>query len=87
MLNGYSLDPHPIANFAKEHFATVVIPRLKRDRVPASSVEIVADLELAIRKSNIKKKLYAAKVVGPARPSEGVELYYISCNCIIFRFC
>jgi hypothetical protein len=59
MLNGYSLDPHPKANFAKEHFATVVIPRLKRDRVPASSVEIVADLELAIRKSNIKKKLYS----------------------------
>jgi hypothetical protein len=77
MVNGYSLDPHPKANFAKESYAVVRIPRLKRDRVPASSVEIVADLELAIRKSNIKEKLYAAKVVGPARSSEGVALYYI----------
>ena len=45
MVNGYSLDPHPRANFAKEQFAVVRIPRIKRDRVPAMSVEIVADLE------------------------------------------
>jgi hypothetical protein len=77
MVNGYSLDPHPKANFAKEQFAVVHIPRLKRDRVPSSSVEIVDDLEGALSKSDPSKKLYAAKVVGPARSSEGVSLYYI----------
>jgi len=77
MVNGYSLDPHPRANFAKEQFAVVRIPRVKRDRVPAASVEIVDDLETAIAQSNPDNKLYPAKVVGPARSSEGTMLYYI----------
>ncbi|HIM58432.1 MAG TPA: hypothetical protein EYJ00_03810 [Gammaproteobacteria bacterium] len=77
MVNGYSLDPHPRANFAKEHYAVVRIPRIKRDRVPASSVEIVDDLETAIAQANPDEKFYPAKVVGPARSSEGVTLYYI----------
>ena len=47
MVHGYSLDPHPRANFAKEQFAVVRIPRIKRDRVPATSVEIVEDLDIA----------------------------------------
>lgn len=77
MVNGYSLDPHPRANFAKEQFAVVRIPRVKRDRVPAASVEIVDDLETAIAQSNPDDKFYPAKVVGPARSSEGTMLYYI----------
>ncbi len=77
MVNGYSLDPHPRANFAKEQFAVVRIPRVKRDRVPATSVEIVQDLEVAIAQANPDNQLYAAKVVGPARSSEGAMLYYI----------
>lgn len=77
MVNGYSLDPHPKANFAKEQFAVVRIPRVKRDRVPAASVEIVDNLETAIAQSNPDNKFYPAKVVGPARSSEGTMLYYI----------
>lgn len=77
MVNGYGLDPHPRANFAKEEFAIVRIPRLKRDRVPAGSVEIVDDLEIAMGRSEPGKQFYAAKVIGPARSSEGVLLYYI----------
>jgi hypothetical protein len=77
MVNGYSLDPHPRANFAKEEFAVVRIPRVKRDRVPAASVEIVADLETAIAQADPNNKFYPAKVVGPARSSEGTMLYYI----------
>ncbi|MDG2353595.1 MAG: hypothetical protein P8L86_02105 [Gammaproteobacteria bacterium] len=77
MVNGYSLDPHPRANFAKEEFAVVRIPRVKRDRVPAASVEIVADLETAIAQADPDNKFYPAKVVGPARSSEGTMLYYI----------
>lgn len=77
MVNGYSLDPHPKANFAKEQFAVVRIPRVKRDRVPAASVQIVQDLETAMSESNPENKFYPAKVVGPARSSEGTMLYYI----------
>ena len=77
MVNGYSLDPHPRANFAKEEFAVVRIPRVKRDRVPAASIEIVADLETAIAQANPDNKFYPAKVVAPARSSEGTMLYYI----------
>lgn len=76
-MHGYSLDPHPKANFAKEQFAVVRIPRIKRDRVPSASVNIVQDLPTALAKSNPKQQFYAAKVVGPARSSEGVALYYI----------
>jgi len=77
MVNGYSLDPHPRANFAKEQFAVVRIPRVKRDRIPAASVTIVDDLETAIAKADPDNKFYPAKVVGPARSSEGTMLYYI----------
>lgn len=77
MVNGYSLDPHPRANFSKEQFAVVRIPRIKRDRVPAASVEIVENLETAVAQANPEKKLYPAKVVGPARSSEGTMLYYL----------
>ena len=77
MVNGYSLDPNPQANFAKEQFAVVRILRLKRDRVPASNVNVVDDLQAAMEQSNPAQKLYAAKVMGPARSSEGALLYYI----------
>ncbi|KAA0443625.1 MAG: hypothetical protein FXV79_03575 [Candidatus Thioglobus sp.] len=77
MVNGYSLDPHPRANFAKEMFAVVRIPRVKRDRVPAASVQIVADLPAAKAQSDPKNHRYPAKVVGPARSSEGTMLYYL----------
>ncbi len=30
MVHGYSLDPHPRANFAKEQFAVVRIPRINQ---------------------------------------------------------
>ena len=77
MVNGYSLDPHPRANYAKEEFAVVKMKSLKRDRVPSASVEIVADMNEAIAKTDVANNLYAAKVAGPARSSEGLELFYI----------
>jgi hypothetical protein len=46
--------------------------------VPATSVEIVEDLEAAMEQADPDNKFYAAKVVGPARSSEGTMLYYIN---------
>ncbi|SMN17107.1 hypothetical protein CRYPA_907 [uncultured Candidatus Thioglobus sp.] len=40
-------------------------------------MEIVSDLQTAMDQSNPDKNFYAAKVVGPARSSEGMFLYYI----------
>ncbi len=77
MVNGYSLDPHPSVKVVKEEFAVVRIPRIKRERVPANNVEVMEDLAAAIEKSDPKNHLYAAKVLGPSRSSEGVILYYI----------
>lgn len=77
MVHGYSLDPHPRANYAEEVYAVVRIPRLKRERVPSGSVTVVEEIEEALQLSDPDNNLYAARLVGPARSSEGVELYYI----------
>lgn len=77
MVNGYKLDPHPKANYAQEEFAIIKVKSLKRDRVPSSNVEIVKDIDEAIAKADRKNNLYPAKVAGPARSSEGLELFYI----------
>lgn len=76
-MNGYSLDPHPSVKVVTEQFAVVLIPRVKRERVPANNVEIVKDQKTAMEQSNPKKHFYAAKVLGPSRSSEGMILYYI----------
>lgn len=76
-MRGYSLDPHPSIKVVTEQYAVVRIPRVKRERVPANNVEIMDDLKMAIEKSDPKNHLYAAKVLGPSRSSEGVILYYI----------
>ncbi|MDG2394980.1 hypothetical protein [Candidatus Thioglobus sp.] len=76
-MRGYSLDPHPSIKVVTEQYAVVRIPRVKRERVPANNVEIVENLEQAVEKSDPSSHLYAAKVLGPSRSSEGVILYYI----------
>ncbi len=77
MVNSYHLDSHPMANVANEHYAIINSPRLKRDRVPETSVTIVATIEEAIIQAAKGKNLYPAQVIGPARSSEGFNLYYI----------
>jgi hypothetical protein len=76
-MKGYALDPHPSIKVVTEQYAVVRIPRIKRERVPANNVEVVADLSVAMDKSSPKNHLYAAKVLGPSRSSEGFILYYI----------
>ncbi|BBB22959.1 conserved hypothetical protein [Abyssogena phaseoliformis symbiont OG214] len=76
-MRSYSLDPHPSISVVKETFAVVRIPRIKRERVPANNVEVVEDLDIAMEKSDPSNHLYAAKVLGPSRSSEGMTLYYI----------
>ncbi len=77
MVNGYSLDPHPNANFATEEFAIIRLKSRKRDRIPGTNVTVVASMEEALEGADSAQDLYAAKVAGPARSSEGYLLYYI----------
>ena len=57
MVNGYSLDPHPSIKVVTEQYAVVRIPRIKRERVAANNVEIMADLKLPW-KIQIQKIIY-----------------------------
>lgn len=80
-MKGYYLDPHPQANAASEHYAVLNIPRYKsrrkRDRCPQTNVQIAEDKESAIAQAKQGATLYAARVMGPARSSEGCNIYYI----------
>ena len=76
-MKGYYLDGHPDANVAGEHFAVLNLPRLKRDRCPETSVSLMESKEQAMLEAQAGKNLYAARVMGPARSSEGLNLFYI----------
>lgn len=75
MVQGYRLDPD--AKVADEHYAIVYAPRRARDRVPEGNVTLVASEQEARERANPDKKLYPARVVGPARSSEGLRVFYI----------
>ena len=75
MVQGYRLDPD--SKVAAEQFAIVYAPRRTRDRVPEGSVQVVDSEAAALAGADAAKNLYAARVVGPARSSEGLRLFYI----------
>lgn len=77
MVQGYHLDPDDRAKVADERFAVVYAPRRSRDRVPEGSVTVVETEAAARAGADPAKKLYPARVVGPARSSEGLRLFYI----------
>jgi len=75
MVHGYRLDPD--AKVADEHFAVVYAPRRSGDRVPEGNVTVVDSEAAARAAADPGRKLYPARVIGPARSSEGLRLYYI----------
>jgi hypothetical protein len=77
MVQGYHLDPD--GRVADERFAIVYAPKRARDRVPEGSVQVVETEAAALAASDPVKKLFPARVIGPARSSEGVSVYYIVC--------
>ena len=74
-MKGIYLDPE--AEVISEQFAVVKAGRRQRDRVPETVVEVVETLEVALSKAKPEQQLFAAKVIGPSRSSEGLRLYYI----------
>lgn len=77
MVRGYHLDSDDNAKVADEHYAVVYAPKRFRDRVPEGSVTVVESEAAALAAADASKKLFPARVVGPARSSEGMRVYYI----------
>jgi len=69
----------PEGKVVSECFALVYAPRRARDRFPESCVTVVESEAAALEGANPEKNLYPARVVGPARSSEGFRLYYLVC--------
>jgi hypothetical protein len=74
-MRGIYLDPD--APVIEEQYAVVYVPRRSRGRVPANSVEIMESESAARDHAAEDEKKFAAKVVGPSRSSEGLQMYYV----------
>ncbi len=66
------------ARVIDEHYALVYAPRRSRNRFAENTVQIVESEQVARQQANPEKKIYAAKVVGPSRSSEGLRVFYLS---------
>jgi hypothetical protein len=60
-----------------ECYALVYAPRRQRGRFPENCVEVVESAAAAIAGADPEHQRYPAKVLGPARSSEGFRLYYL----------
>lgn len=67
----------PMSDLVEEHFAVVYTPTQRRKRFPDNCVELVEDRQTAMEKATNEENLHAARVLGPARSSEGFMLYYL----------
>ncbi len=76
-MRGISLDPD--TGIVEERYAVVYAPRRKRGRFSEDCVQIVESEAEALAAANTSEDRYPARVVGPARSSEGFRLYYLVC--------
>jgi hypothetical protein len=65
------------ARIVDECFALVYAPGRSRERFPENCVTVVESQAQALAGADPERKLYAARVLGPARSSEGFRLYYL----------
>jgi hypothetical protein len=75
-----TLDPKIVADgvVARECYALVRAPvRGRKTRFPEQSVTPLTDAAQALAAADAARGLYAARVLGPSRSSEGVRLYYL----------
>ncbi|VAX10474.1 hypothetical protein MNBD_GAMMA25-1394 [hydrothermal vent metagenome] len=60
-----------------EVFAVVYVPGRHRKRYPETNVTVMDSAASAMAQAEPNQRCYAARVMGPARSSEGVKLYYL----------
>jgi len=65
------------SDLVQEHFAVIYAPGKSRDRFPENCVLIHESAESALQAADAEKNLFAARVVGPSRSSEGLMLFYL----------
>jgi hypothetical protein len=61
----------------REEYAVIYAPRRQRQRYPENTVQVVATEQEALAGADEGKNLYAARVCGPFRSSEGFKLFYL----------
>jgi hypothetical protein len=62
---------------AQEHDAVVYAPRRVRNRFQANCVQLCDSADDARSRADATRGLYAARVIGPSKSSEGFMMYYL----------
>lgn len=65
------------SSVVQHKFAVIYAPKRSRGRFAENCVFIVETELDAIDEANAEKHLYAAKVIGPSKSSEGQRIYYL----------
>lgn len=65
------------SSVVQHKFAVIYAPKRSRGRFAENCVFIVETELDAIDEANPEKHLYAAKVIGPSKSSEGQRIYYL----------
>jgi hypothetical protein len=69
--------PDPQTNVSNIEYAVVHVPRKSRNRFAAGCVDIKPSASDAQEQANPDNKLFAARVSGPSKSSEGQYIYYL----------
>lgn len=65
------------SDVVQHKFAVIYAPKRSRGRFAENCVFVVETELDAIDEANAEKHLYAAKVIGPSKSSEGQRIYYL----------
>ncbi len=65
------------SSVVQHKFAVIYAPKRSRGRFAENCVFVVETELDAIDEANPAKHLYAAKVIGPSKSSEGQRIYYL----------
>ena len=74
-MKGISIDSD--SSVVQTYFAVVYAPKRTRGRFSENCVFIVKTEVDALEEADEDKKLFAAKVIGPSKSSEGQRIYYL----------
>lgn len=67
----------PLPADMRECYALIYAPQRRRRRYPENTVQVRGSPQEALAGADAARNLFAAKVCGPFRSSEGFRLYYL----------
>ena len=74
-MKGITLDSD--SKVVEVRYAVVYAPRRSRGRFAENCVQLVDSEIDALEQADPENKLFAAKVIGPSKSSEGQRIYYL----------